>query len=295
MGLAQIQSPVLSECARAFKENMHRSAAFALMPAQMAFQIARANVFQWNAYCATTGKSEMTFEEWMNFTVTPEQRTHIESQIKSHEVTGARSMDAGIEFGIRWTEHFTKGNPGMHASMKALFTSIVLESWLFFEGFVSDLWAAGVDGGGKSISNRVLNYSQWEKPEEAYGSEQALKSRFNAKTHPGSFMREAGKVTFTKLRKTKQFFAAAFGEECGKVFDGEIVLLSAYRNCFMHSAGVVDAGFQKNMARYAEFRTLPLNNPLVLDGALVWRLRQAAIETGVALLNHIDSLLIADA
>ena len=199
-----------------------------------------------------------------------------------------------VEIGVGRIEKLLNTNEHMRASMDAMFTSIILESWLFFEALCSDLWAAGVDNGGPVISARVLANQTWESGKEQMLAANAIGVQSNAKTQPGSYRREIGQVSFQRLRSIIHYFKIAFGDDAGKIFDqtaaGYVRALNAVRNCIAHSAGKVDAQFKGAVGeRYAEFANLKSGGRLVLDGALVKKLRNAALEVGLELLRLVDA------
>jgi len=49
--------------------------------------------------------------------------------------------------GVEYVERLVKVSHGMHQSMEAIMSSVVLESWTAFEILASDLWVAAVDNG----------------------------------------------------------------------------------------------------------------------------------------------------
>ena len=70
------------------------------------------------------------------------------------------------------------------------------------------------------------------------------------------------------------------------------------RNCITHSAGKVDASFKKaaidkkdGKDRFQEFTALKIGDRILLDEELVKKLRNAALETGLALLQLADTAI----
>ena len=202
-----------------------------------------------------------------------------------------------MSFAMLPTELVFQSINNARLSANAMFTSIVLESWLFFEALCSDLWVSVVDSGGPVISARILANQSWESGKEQMLASNTVGVKSNAKTHPGSYRREIGQVSFQKLRSIIHYFKISFGDECGKIFDqsasGYIRALNAVRNCIAHSAGKVDSHFRIATGdRFPEFASLSIGNPILLDGEIVKKLRNAAVETGLALLNFVDALLL---
>lgn len=195
------------------------------------------------------------------------------------------------------TSALLRQNPEMQASMEAILTSIILESWLFFEALCSDMWVAAVDSGGPIICARIIGNQAWESGKEQMLASSTIQIQSNAKTHPGSYRREIGQVSFQKLRSIKHYFKIAFTEKASRLFDntagGYIYLLSAVRNCITHSAGKLDHMFKAAIDnRFTEFTSMNLGDQLSLDGEVVKHLRNASIETGIALLQCVDEVLL---
>jgi hypothetical protein len=292
-----IKSECLKDCAISFRANLMRTADFAMLPAEMAFQNRRDALFQSNALFTTTGKGVSTLDELLATEPTPEIISEFERQAKDFQ----RVNFEGQQFyrwalGVTVTEQMSKRVPGMQSSMEALLVSILLESWLFFEAFASDLWVASVNNGGRLISNRINAFREWEKP-DSKGEDIDI----NSKTHQGSFLREIGKATFTKLRFIKHFYGAAFGDDAEKLFEtvsgGRINMLSNLRNCIVHSAGKIDKSFKHFLLqapRFPELKRFENQERIELDGSLVRDMRQVALEMGLALLSHADAILQSD-
>lgn len=303
----QVQSGCLKPCASAFKANAIRTGYSARLPAELCYQSYRNARLELNALFRTTGRGYIPCGEIVQFGLgdglSPEEMPqfigHFQEEAESFsKLTDGEKSSCFANMGVRTVELLLADNKMVRASMDALFVSIVLESWLFFEAFASDLWVACVDNAGKAISNRLGVFSDWTKPEEKISPDDALKSEFNAKTHYGSYLREMGKVSFIKLGLIRKFFGAAFGTEAERLFDGaaggRILMLSKVRNCIVHSAGKIDKDFKKFLEqtpRFPELGQFKDQTKIELDGAFVRTLRQAAWETGLALIQHADAVL----
>ncbi len=259
-------------------------------------QSRRDQQFQANAIYRTTGKADLTPEETWDTDWTAEMRNEFQKQAMAfQQKTMEEHRDAVFHVGVTGTEIFCQTSKQMRASMDAMLTSITLESWLFFEAFASDLWVCAVDNWTPSIAARMLANQRWEKSETKASSAMQISS--NAKTHPGSFWRELGMVSFDKLRLIKLFFGTAFGADAEKLFDsvdgGYIHALSAFRNCIAHRAGRIDQKFKDDTQRFPEFDGLNVGEKIVLDGDIVKRLRNTGAQIGIALINHVDGILIS--
>ena len=144
----------------------------------------------------------MSIVDQFNLELTDDLKLAFAKEAGEFDRTGAvigERLRVGI--GVARTEEMLRRNSNMRDSMDAMLTSIVLESWLFFEALCSDLWVATVDNAGPVISARIELFDKWEKSEMLATSVTIS----NAKTQRGSFKREIGQVSFQKLRNLKNF------------------------------------------------------------------------------------------
>lgn len=296
----QIKSDCLKPCASAFRLNLIRTVNFALLPAELCSQSRRDAYFQSNAVFEATGKGHISLSEMLDPPAVSEKAVQyfLQQAADFEALEFQERVRFTYMYGVLVAETFAKSNPMMSSSMEALLTSIVLESWLFFEAFASDLWVAGVDNGGAEIMGRIHSCDKWEKSEENIKAHQGIAINANAKTQPGSYLREIGKVSFQKLRSIRYYFGVAFGNTAQKLLEetsgGFIDALNAVRNCMAHSAGKVDGAFKRNAVdRFPEFSHLKINDPILLDGILVKKLRNTSAEVAFAILKHVDEILIA--
>ena len=241
--LGEIKSTYLKDSATAFKVNMERGMFFAMLPTELVFQSINNARMSANAIFKVHKIGAMTLREQMDIPASADVLLEFQKECGENErIAPAISNSLRIEIGVGNVIEFLRTNKHMQASMDAMFTSIVLESWLFFEALCSDLWVAAVDNGGPVITSRLTMNQKWEKGEMLASSTTEIQS--NAKTHPGSFRRETGMVSFQKLRSIKFYFAIAFGNEVEKIFEqttnGYLVALNDVRNCIAHSAGKID-------------------------------------------------------
>ena len=285
--LEEIQSPCLQPCAKAFLANMSRTAVFSMMPADILWELMWVNA-RWR-----TGGGEIDPKEMFSKPRSEEERREFLKQADAFWKWTESDIEKARKAGVNGIDTLADERPHLAMSINAMLVSAILESWLFFEALVSDLWVSAVDNGGKLISGRVGSVPR-KKPDDSMPKVEEMDANF--RTHPGSFWREAGIVTFQKRRDIVEHYSVAFGSEIKTIFDntagGDVWALNAYRNCITHSAGRVDHTFRKQAAPFPEFRNLPLKSRLLIDGALTARLRNAAIITGAALLQEVDKMLL---
>lgn len=296
--LQNIKSDCLKPCAVAFEANMLRISDFGLMPAEITFDRMRDGVIAGNAYFAVTGKMDRTLRMVLleGVKVAPEEMVKVSEQLREFmQWTEDERNRAFWRVGVMTVEKMATVQGPMITSIHAMFTSVILESWLFFESLAADLWAAGVDNGGSKISGRIRLNRSWEKSEEKVSD--IPQTQADPKTQPGSFYCETGMVSFQKFRSIRDYFAIAFGNSIKSALDdsanGYIYALAAFRNCIAHSAGRIDTSFLKQAERFSEFKGLPLRSQLPLDGEIAAKLRNAAMITGAALIQKVDEMLQA--
>jgi len=293
--IAGLRSECLKQCAAAFVINLERTAAFGAMPVQIAHMVRRDQIFFDNAIFKVTGKGEIKltdFSEEPSFEIKAEANRQMVEYCSKPD-----SERVGLAFtmGINYIESLIAAHPIMRDSAEVIFASIALSSWTAFETLASDLWAIGVDNGTPAIAAMVLSSSKLQKAEENLTPEMVANCEYNAKTHPGSFLREIGRVSFQKLESIKLYYAIAFGNSAKDIFDktagGYIYALAAVRNALTHRAGIADKKFVDQARKFDELKSIQLNQPILLDGKLVRKLRMAAAGVGADLLQHVDSLL----
>lgn len=291
--LKNVQADCLKPVAQAFHSNMLRIAMFGHMPMEIIFQRGRDLIHQCNAFFRVTGIGERSVLQVFEGVAVPGEIDEFKRQCVEFERRPQAETDIIRRRSVWIMDEMAACSSDALTSIHALYTSQILEAWLFFEALCADLWAAGVDNGGRTITAHVTSHTAWEKTEIKPSDTDLYEA--NPRTHPGSYRRETGMVTFQKRRNIEGYYAVAFGPEIKKVFDdssnGDIWTLNAFRNCITHYAGKVDVGFKRQVAHSAEFRDLPLKSPLCYDGALCSRLRNAALITGTALIQKVDEML----
>lgn len=293
--ISEIKSPCLQPCALAFQANMTRVCVFSMMPAALTWDRVRDGIVTANAL--KDRKEPPPLKSVISGGTPMSQSELMEAARQLAEFSNwapKEQNDAMWVGGVMVVDQLANRHEAMGTSMRALFTSVVLESWLFFEALCSDLWVAAVDNSNGLIAGRVADSTaQFKRRDEPLKVEKMVS---NFQSHPGSFWREAGKVAFQTKKDIQSFFQMAFGEAIqsalNKTSSGDIWTLNAFRNCFAHSAGKVDPTFQRQAAHDAQFRDLPLRSQLPLDGEICARLRNAALATGTALLRTVDQMLL---
>jgi hypothetical protein len=287
--IVEVKSECLRGCAEVFQANLLRTGVFAMMPAKLAYEVRRNTVFVVGEIGG--GKRKVALEDVMCAEETIELQGAV-LQRKQEQLPELEPIFL-FHYGVGAVEKIVAHSPEMQQSMDALLVSIVLESYLFFEAFVSDLWTVAVDNGTAAIAASTLSNNEWEKPEMKAPS--ITKLTIDPRQKPGSYWRDIGMVSFQSLRSIKKYFAIAFGQDAGRLLDTAsgryIYALAAVRNCIMHRGGKIEGKFKSDTAGFPEFDECNVGARLALDGEVVVKLRGAAATTGLALLQHVDGLL----
>ena len=184
---------------------------------------------------------------------------------------------------------------------------MIVETWTAFETLSEDLWEVAVNRNPE----RVLR-SSYTKPEKEKQFFMPQKQRLNLPIYFDDFVRASfdlrGKLG-TILKSDQQFvfrtyqgIASAYGKAFGKVShvldmgkDRSLFDLAQTRNAIVHSAQLVDEQFRQTMCQnyslYPEFDDLHINDPIIIDGAIVARLIGNAIDAIANLLKDVESEL----
>lgn len=296
--LSAIQSDCLRPCAEDFQRAMNRSATFALLPLELCYQTARNTRMTANAIFNDSGKGSLTLLEHCTLQPTDSMALEFAKEAGEHERMGRAAQEqVRITAGFKQVNAFMAAKE-MQVSMDVMLTSITLEAWLYFEVLCAELWAAGVDHGGAVIAARIASNQSWEKDRDGTrASADFMADLPSARTHPGSFRRELGMVNFQKLWSIKQYYKIAFGDTVGKVFSdsasGYIRALSEVRHCIMHRGGRFDSKSLTALGGFPEWASTKPKDELQLDGEIVKKLRNAALETGLNLVRFVDACLRA--
>jgi hypothetical protein len=292
--LKAFRSECLRPIALAFLTNLTRTSRFALMPALLALQARRSQL--WTDY----------IDQKLGRPINPESKEYSgslskeEAELASPLIERCMSLsDSEVrelieDIGIKYIEHSLQVDKDMQQSMMAVLSTIVLESWTAFESLASDLWVTAVDQGPKDVRNRLMLSKNWLTPDDQITPEKIHEIEYDAR-QLGSFLREVGKVSFQKLDYIRRFYSAALGKETEQLFEktgeGYIFALSGFRNALVHNAGRADKRFVKAVARFEEFRSIKPKDILVLDGEVVRKLHNSAILLGLKLIQFVDNVL----
>lgn len=294
-----------SQCLRpvsgAFFENVARMDSFCLFPAEVAATALQTQLWKDYAILKVTGK--LKINDSRRFDEKTEKA--IAKEIKKLKAAQKRKFFAGKDDGgkRRMTEGVAYINKllgreiGAMQSMEAILFSVVVESWMAFETLAADLWFTALDHGPAELRKRtLLKAKKFKSPE---GDEETFSVREEELPDPGkllgSFLKEADKISFQKLRLIVFWYKTAFGTKSENLFkevsDGYIFALSAVRNVIIHKAGQADKKYITSVKSFPELSRVAQNKFIHLDGEIARKLSNAAISLGHRLLLFVDETI----
>jgi len=290
--LKDFRSESLRPIAERFLFNNIRSTTFATMPAWIAFEALREQLWFDHATVKCGGTLDPDLTQYHSSKITPEIEAEFNRLVFEHrEIDKEKFRQLLREIGITYFEYQLAGEGKATASnIDALFCAIILDSWTAFEYLVSDLWTVTMNAEDGTLASRLESSGELAKPNK---TPETIKH--NIKTSYGSYCVETRRVSFQKLENIKRLYAATFGKETRNLFDkigdGYIHALHAFRNVFLHRAGEADEKFMEDVQRFPEFRGISVGDKLLPDGEQVKKMRDASVLLGRQLIQVADSVL----
>lgn len=296
----RIKSEVLKQPSEAFATNLKRIAGFTVMPAVISGLALRDAHLA--AFASLEAHGEIVpslLDQLARDQSNPKKYNEVfEREAKKLQTDNTEKNIKLVNHGLQYIQTQLDNQQGMRESMEAILASVIIESWTAFESLAGDLWVAGVDNGPKEVVSRILLSKELLKPDDPVKPEMIPQLEYDARTAPGSWLREVGKVSFAKLDYIRLFYSEAFGREVKKLFDdldgGLIFALSAFRNALTHAGGRADKKFKERVfGRFSEFDITKEGDRILLDGHLASRLNLVSARLGFALIRHIDNIVSA--
>jgi len=278
--------------ADAFRWNLIRTSTFSLLPALIALDATREQL--WLDHSAIKGGKTINpnLVEYGNTEISEQEASEFARLAMEYRSTPdhvhKRLLD---EIGTEFIENSLE-IPTQHSvpvSIQVFFSSIIMESWTGFECLLRDLWSVMLDRDSGPLQGRVLTVIGKPRPR--------IKPTFNPKTHLGSYQVQTLQVDFKNIRRIKELFSAALGSDVNRVFveseDNYIIVLNAFRNILTHKRGQPDQDFfdQLNEGDFPEFSNIPLGQEVLVRGDLVRKMRDSAVVLGRQLICLADAEL----
>lgn len=172
-------------------------------------------------------------------------------------------------------------------------------AWTAFECLATDTWVAAVNSRPVTLAARAMEAKATGDESDAFQGKtlqvwQLAQYGFDLRNRMGFLLRP--KFDMTSGKTFDKAFTAIFTKESllDSLFkDPDLRLLEASRHVIVHNAGIVDEDFIQNTKGLN--LAYPNGQPLPLDGNLVSRLLNAAIESGCKLLKFVDDWLMKNA
>jgi hypothetical protein len=281
--VGNFKSECLRPTAEAFQTNIIRIANFAKMPAWIALEAKREQLWLDDAIIQTGGKIEPDLTRFASQDVNPKAVALVNQRITEwRDIPIEVFRNLMDQIGIDWVEARGYWSQAISLGIAALFETIIVETWTAFEMLCKDLWIATLDNDNGSINTRV---------EDALRNKNALPTS-NSKAHLESFQTNPRQLVFQKLKNIKKFYSAAFGPNAISHFDnvesGYITVLNAFRNVIVHKRGKVDRTFLVQVKDFSEFNAIKDGDEIRLDGEAVAKMSSAALLLGQELIKTAD-------
>ncbi len=285
----------LTPCLDRFKEAMRATVNLAAMPSMIASHARLDQLLICKTHFRMTGQAEMTATELSEWEPTAE-RGVVFRRLAAEEnaiLTEDGSKTIHVKLGIPYIDATIKADVGMQIGVDAVFVAILLQSWTAFETFAADLWVSAVDNGSDQFIKLVLNSPGIKKADDNITAKDLRELQYDARTHLGSFLRDTRRVSFQTLKDIIRTYSVGFDKtKADKLFNetdgGRIAAVAAFRNILAHKAGIVDNDFVKQVSAFSEYSHLTPPETILLDGEMVFKLRESAVQMSFALLGFID-------
>jgi hypothetical protein len=289
-----VRSEPLKPVAIAFGANLDRLKNLAVTGAEIAHQSRRDAAWLFYAEYLVNGKIVKPFsgESPANNKAVLEK---FDDLLKSF-VTGLDDNKVGLlieRLGVSMIETMLKATPGMTKSMEALLSSMVIGYWAAFEALAPDLWKAAVNNGPPELAQRVQIATQG-KSDSKIAEHVKENVRLDPRKDWAGSLIEVSTVSFRTLDRIARWYSVTFEGRARQIFkdNQDIYALAAYRNALIHSSERVDKDFIKQIEAVDDLRgKFTEGETLELDGAFVQRLREAAMSTGLKLIQLADDIL----
>lgn len=293
--IPDVRSPCLKGLRLAFQANLGRTVFVQLLPVELAFQGRRDAIFDSNAGLLATGRRTTHLMDMLTTPASPIWKQVWDSQVAEFEKAPMEAVFLlRTKLALEYIESLLAANGGMRLSMDAIFSSIVMDSWTAFECLCADVWIEIVNRGPVEIRQKLVKPGVL-KTKENTALPEVVQTIDPSKDFAGSLV-ESRAVSFQILGNIEKFYGLVIGKDAMKrVFkdpdSGFIKALSAVRNILAHKAGKVDPTFESQVEGFTELEAFKNKEQLLLDGAMVRRLRAVSALCGAELLAVADDII----
>jgi len=188
--------------------------------------------------------------------------------------------------------------------LEAMLESLVIQSWTAFEEMSERLWIALLNEHPQDLSRLD---GDWELPKGPKDPEPSKKNKaapaigldwiashdFNVSKVMGAIL--ASDQNFQSLFSIRDAFARALGKHCANLkaalLDDAMMHLSAIRNCLVHSAGIADDQFERQIVGSPHFAPVSVGTRIKLNGEIVESIVSRVIANVQAMFVSADRFL----
>ncbi len=291
--LKDFRSQALRPVAERFLFNNIRISTFALMPAWIALEAAREQLWFDHASIKAGVALDPDLSNYDSPKITPELRDEFNRLVFEHRGIDKEATRSFLrKIGVTYVEYQLSWSDATRSSIDALFHAIILDSWTAFECLSVDLWKLTLDNESGELAKRIEMSGELRRPHKDLKPQDV---RHNPKTEFGSYCLETRRLTLQTLEDIQRIYTATFQTQIGKLFNdvegGYIHALAAFRNALIHRAGEADRKFTEDVQRFPEFRGISNGDKLLPDGEQVKKMRDASMFLGRQLIQVADSVL----
>ena len=260
--LKDFKSKCLRGVAETFNWHLMRTSAFARLPAWVALEAVREQLWIDHATIKNGGSITSDLAEYVKAPLPKSVEVEFARLAKAYRSTDEEMAKALLEgIGMKFIENSIPASIHIRVGVEVIFESVVRESWTAFEDLSRELWRVVLDNDDGSVAGRVGRIS---KP-------------------------------FQSMGDIKKSYELAFGPTVIELFNqvetGYIHVLHAFRNVLVHRRGKADDKFRKQISNYPEFSAIKENDQIALNGEAVRKMRDSAMMLGRRLIELADAEL----
>lgn len=232
-----------------------------------------------------------------------ERRKYIDkmTEIIENEVKPQRYKiaDEAMERGDHMFIHLLENELISTPYYKGILRSGIILLWCSIEVFMRDLWETSLNIGGKTIIGNVLSKLGKLRSEQDTDN---IQGKFINIEYLAKFDYDLSKVLgtallhkfdFTSLYGIRDAFLYAFPRSKtikNAIESKPLVELSSNRNLIIHNAGIIDEEYCSKLGVSSE----QIGDELFIDNHNICKVGKGVMETGIAVLNAVSSMVLAD-
>ncbi len=186
--------------------------------------------------------------------------------------------------------------------IRAIFNSMLVQSWTAFEVLCGDLWEAAINAHPGVLSDLKGN-KRWKVAGGEQGDDESKKHvqikflqmhKYDLRDKMGTVLRE--RFSFSVLPSIRLAYSQAFSKDHDQIkaaiehtsFD----VLAAVRNAIVHKAGIADKEFRDTVKRLGIFVDVPVGGRIALDGGVLNSILKPAFANVIELFASVDQWIV---